>query len=1111
MKHFLRRSLLLPILLLLSCFLFAQQKTVTGKIVDSDGKAIQGVNIGIKGSTTTTITNANGVFSIVVPANESVLKMSSATFVYQEVVVGDRTSLSITMQSDTKQLDDVVVIGYGTQRTRAVTGSIVSVSTKKLEDLPVASLSEMLRGQVPGLNVSGGSQRPGAMATISIRQQFNWGKDGGGTIPLIVIDDVVQIDPATNLPTLERFNLLDLSEVESITVLRDASAAIYGARGSQGAIVVKTKRGKLGPPQVSYSGKFETMDAVSHGKVMNAKEYAVFANRFGRAAGWNAQSFFTPTELSMLDSVNYDWMHDWRSAGAMQHSINVSGGSERATFFTGGSYYKQGANLGSQDFSRWTFRSGVDVKVGQGLKFSATLGAQNSSLEKSFTKVNITDGYASGGEQNDYSILLHMPKYIPWEYTINGTTQFISPPLAPNRTGSATGNNSLSNWNYYSLLNNGSLTTSKNFGYNVNFGLQYDIPFVKGLSVKASYAVQSTAGSTEQVMMPMIISQVASGNAAANPLTNHIYTPTTVWNSPATNRSNSRVTYDNTTGSSEQINFFVNYDRTFGSHNVGVVLSGERAKNTFEDRYQIYDNPIPGVYNGTSVTAGTLNASNSITSRSESGTLSYLGRASYSYKNKYFAQFVFRTDASSKFAPENYWGFFPSVSAGWVISDESFFKVRWINMLKIRASLGRTGNDNVKAWKWMQLYSAASDKGMAFGTAGGNYTYGLTPEVTPNRAIRWDKTIQRNIGVDLSVLRRRLSISWDAYYNSSTDLLTDMSTATNVPISVGGAFAELNYGAVNFWGTEMSATWSDRVGKVDYSIGMNFGVSGNEVKKALDIPFNYPSTYAGKKQEGYSLFGAQWGYKTWKQTSGGDGILRTDADIDAYWTYLTDLATRAGTTPLYNAGSANISSKASLRKGMLAYEDIAGNLNANTQTIAGQNGQINDEQDYIKLKNKNKSFGITTNLSVSYKSFSLLAQIATSWGGWNSQDRVKQGTSSTNAMWSQVAYLNDMYDSTDNPNGKYPNMFYYDQAYKNSDFWTMPSFRAVVRSMSIGYTVPKAWSSKLHMSSAKIVLSGYNLWDLYNPYPNKYRNMYDGINVNYPTLRTWALGVNLGF
>lgn len=1099
---------------LLSISVAAQERTVSGKVTDADGKPIPGVTVRVKNTTISTMTNVSGDYTITAPSSESVINFSHVSYVFQEKKIGTESNIDVSLAAAEKSMEEVVVIGYGTQKQKNITGSVATISPKKLEDLPVSSLTEMLRGQVPGLNVSGGSTRPGTMASASIRQQFNWGKDGGGTIPLIIIDDIVQIDPATNLPTMDKFNMLDLSEVESITVLRDASAAIYGARASQGAIVVKTKRGKLGSPKITYSGKFEMNDAVSHSDVMNAKEYGLFSNRLNRAAAASQQTFFTPTELSAMDSMNYDWLeNDWNSTGAMQHSITVSGGSDKATFFTGGSYYKQGANLGSQDFDRWTFRAGTDVKLMNNLKFSASLAANNSSLEKSFTKVNISDGYAGSGglEQNDYAILLHMPKYIPWQYPINGVNQYVSPPLGPNKPGSASGNNSLSNWNYYALLNNGSKTTTNIFSYNANFSLQYDLPFIKGLSVRGNYSIGSTSGNTEQVMMPMSLSQINNtNNQAVNPQTWHIYTPTTVWNAPVLNRSGSRVTYDNNTGSTEQINFFANYDHTFGDHSISAVFSGERSKNTYEDRFQIYENPVPGVYNGTSVSAGTLNASNTFTSRSESGTMSYLGRASYSFKNKYFAQFLFRSDASSKFAPENYWGFFPSLSVGWVISDENFFKVDWINFLKIRASLGRTGNDNVKAWKWMQLYSAAADKGMAFGTSGGNYTFGLTPEVTPNRDIKWDKTLQRNLGIDMTLFKRRLSVSLDGYYNSSSDMLTSMTTATNVPISVGGAFAELNFGAVDFWGTEISATWNDHIGKVDYSIGMNFGLGGNEVKEYLDVPFNYPSTYAGKQREGYSLVSAQWGYRTWKFTSTGTGLLRTDADLDAYWAYLTDLATKAGTTPLYNAGGANISTRAGLKKGMLAYEDQAGALNATTQTIAGKNGQIVDDQDYVQLVKKNKSYGITTNLSVNYKSFSLLAQIATSWGGYNSMDRVKQGTSSTNASWSQVKYLNDMYDSTDNNTGIYPNMFFYDNAYKTSDFWTLPTFRAVVRSLSIGYTIPKEWTNKLRISNARLVLSGYNLWDLYNPYPRKYRNMYDAINVGYPTLRTWALGVNLG-
>lgn len=1109
-----RRLLVFLLVMTAGLASWAQSKTIAGTVRGENNEPLAGVSVAIKGTAKTTTTNEKGEFSIEA-APESVLRFSFVGFVYQEIMVGNKSSLTVKLAGDNKQMENVVVIGYGTQKARNVTGSVASIDPEKLKDMPVASITEALRGQIPGVNVTGGSNRPGNLATVSIRQQFNWGKDGGGTIPLIVIDDVVQLDPATNLPTLDQFNRLDMSEVESITVLRDASAAIYGTRASQGAIVIKTKRGKLGAPRISYSGKFETNDAISHGKVMNAREYGTFYNRFqrglGRTVTGNPANFFSDAELASMDSLNYDWLaNDWKRADAMQHSINVSGGSERATYFTGASYYTQGANLGTQDFNRWTFRSGTDVTVLSGVKFSATVSANKTDQEKSFTKVNFSDGYATGGEQNDYSVLLHMPKYIPWQYTVNGASQYVSPVLGAEKLGSVSGNSSLSNWNYYALLNNSSFTNVKNFSYSGNFSLQYDVPFIKGLSFRGSYNLTNNAGSSEQVQMPLTLVQATNANTANN----HLFTPASTW-TQTINRSNSRVTYDNTQTALEQINFYANYDHTFGDHNVSAVFSGERSKVTSEERYQIWDSPAPGLYNGTSVsTLGTLNSQNTITYRSEGGTMSYFGRVNYGFKNRYLASLLFRSDASSKFAPINYWGFFPSLSLGWIVSDESFFKnkISWVNFLKLRASIGKTGNDNVKAWKWLQLYNILPATGMAFGSNGGLFTYGITPEASPNPSIKWDKTIQRNIGLDFSVLRNRLSVNLDYYYNSSTDMLTAMTNAINVPISAGGAFAEQNYGAVNAWGSEIAATWRDNIGKdFTYSVGMNFGWSDNKVLKYLDQPFNYSSVYAGKQLEGYSLISPQYGYRTWKGTSTGDGILRTDADVDAYWNYLSDLAAKAGTTPLYNAGSANISTRAGLKKGMMAYEDVAGALNAATKTIGGQNGQISDDQDYVELAKSTRAYGVNTNLSASWKSISLLAQIATSWGGWNSIDRVKQGTSSTNAGWSQVAYLTDMYDSTDNPNGKYPNMAFYDAAYKNSDFWTLPTFRCVVRSLSIAYNLPKNLLAKARISSARLVFSGYNLWDLYNPYPGKYRNMYDDPKVAYPTLRTWSLGVNLGF
>ncbi|WP_437919068.1 SusC/RagA family TonB-linked outer membrane protein [Sphingobacterium sp. LRF_L2] len=1085
---------------------------ITGKVLGPDGKPIAGATVMVKGSKAGVKTDEQGAFNINVPQGNSMLVISYVGFKVQEVNVAGQSTVTVILES-LEALDEVVVIGYGTQRAKDITGSIVSVDMKKMEDIPVASVSEALRGQVPGLNVTGGSTRPGAMASLSIRQQFNWGKDGGTETPLIIIDDVIQVDPQNGQSTLERFNMLDQSEIESITVLRDASAAIYGARASQGAIVVKTKRGQAGAPRISYSAKFQTNDAVSHGKVMNARQYGEFANSFGRALGWNDNFYYSDTELTRMDSLNYDWLaNDWRAASAMQHSLNVSGGSEKATYFTGASFYTQSPNLGRQDFDRWTFRAGSEVKVASNLKLGATIAAANTSVEKSFTKININDGsYAIGGEQNDYNILLHMPKYIPWMYTINGVDQYVSPALGPNKLGNVSGNNSLSNWNYYDLLNNGSKTTDKDFNYNANFSLDYEVPYITGLSLKLNYGITQSASNTEQVMMPLLLARANN----INTLGNHLYGNTTTWDPATLNKSNSRVTYDNTTSKSDQLNFFANYSRKFGNHDIGAMFSVEKTTSNWEDRYQIYDNPTRGVYNGTSISAGTLNASNSITYRTVSGTLSYLGRLSYNYKSKYLLQFVFRSDASTKFAPENYWGFFPGVSAGWVISDEEWFQenLNWMSYLKLRGSLGITGNANVKPWKWTRLYTAATDKGMAFGSNGGQYTIGITPDADPNRLLSWDRTVQRNLGLDMSFLKSQLSVTLDGYYNTTSDMLTDMSGAIDVPISVGGAFAEQNYAGIKTWGGEIAVTWKSNVNELKYSVGMNFGIGNYKTTRYFDQPFDYPSEMTTRRAVGNTgVNNPIWGYRTWKQTSGGDGMLRTDEDIDKYWAYLSENAASSGVDGAMPS-FLGITDKSQMKKGMLVYEDVRGALDADTKTYGRPNGMIEKGtgQDLDILKKSDLTYGITTNLNAEWKGISLQAQISTSWGGANYIDYIKQGTSSTHSLWSQPIYLTDMYDADTNPNGAYPNLAYYDQfGGVNSDFFLLPTFRMFVRSLSVGYSLPKAWVTKAKVQNARVFISGNNLWDFYNPYPNKYRNMYDNPQTGYPTLRTWSLGVNLG-
>jgi TonB-dependent SusC/RagA subfamily outer membrane receptor len=238
---------------------FFQSNPITGKVTNDKGEPLAGVTVQVKGLTTSTTTGADGSFTIDAPAGAATLVFTHVGMERKEISIAGKKDFQIQLSASNASLDEVVVIGYGSQKARDVTGSVVPVNLKKLEDMPTATITEALRGQVPGLSVQGGNARPGVNATLSIRQQFGWGKDGSSTLPLIVIDDVIQLDPSTGLPTMDQFNLLDLSEVETITVLRDASAAIYGSRASQGAIVVKTKKERLGLQKLVIPANLSTM------------------------------------------------------------------------------------------------------------------------------------------------------------------------------------------------------------------------------------------------------------------------------------------------------------------------------------------------------------------------------------------------------------------------------------------------------------------------------------------------------------------------------------------------------------------------------------------------------------------------------------------------------------------------------------------------------------------------------------------------------------------------------------------------------------------------------------------------------------------------------------
>jgi TonB-linked SusC/RagA family outer membrane protein len=1132
-----RRVFALMFLLTLMSSAQAQTRVITGTVVDGAGNPLIGASVSIVNTTSGVLTDVAGRFSL--PASkDATLRFSYVGMITQEITVDDKIEINVTLSEDATQLDNVVVVGYGTSRVKDLTGAATNVSMSQIPDVPGASLLDALSGQVVGLNVEMDDKgaRPGAMSSVTIRQPVQFGNTPNAAFnqPLIVIDGVVQIDMEGN-PDMTAFNMLDRSEVESMTLLKDASSAVYGSRASAGVILVQTKRGTAGQAKISYNGRIDYADAVSHPKYMNAYETGVFTNQLiDQAAYVNTADErllpykYSEEELNRMKNLNYDWLDKaWSPAVSQRHSLTVDGGSETATFFAGVSFQNQGNNLGSkQDYSKWGFRAGGNIQVAANLKLTASVSGYTDKQVK----------IKSQGSNGDYSRLLNMPKYIPWEWEVDGETHFVSPfqgPMGINSSTDATiqsGNNDAVA-NFFANDASRARTENDNNGWNSNFSLKYDVPFIKGLSLTASYAKSHANTSSAEVGDYYYLKRPQNTHQSGM----HLIGDYTVWNDlnfgdpygdPVKNIGNKpKVIYSKNHTEAEQMNLMVNYARTFGKHELSGTGVVERSE-TFGSKMKMQYDGVGFSYNGSSKTAGTLNAGNSENLIYESGALSYVGRIHYKYAGRYLFDFVIRSDASTKFAPENYWGTFPTGSIGWVISEEPFFKGSKLSnifqFLKLRYSLGKTGKDNIAAWTWLTTYTLNQTSGLGFGANGGQGVNGALLDGSANRNITWDTSTKQNIGLDVNLLSNRLSLTTDFYYDKTKDMILERTFAQE-PMYVGAPIPLLNYGKQDAWGWEFSARWSDSIetgsswGPIRYGIGADFGINWRKVTLGNDAAWDYPATMNSgssyQQTTGYRTPVYVWGFKTWKHTSGGDGMLRTQEDIDNYWAYLDANAKSAQTTPQYF----DVRDPKDLKLGMIAYEDYAGSKatdkNGNNY-ITGPDGRISggvdSAADYQQLA-KDRNYNINSRFNLSWGSFSWSAQLSTSWGGYRSMDNNLNQTINTSAFInSSLIFLNDMYDQNTNPDGKWPSIMVSNYR-ENSDFWRLPTFRMYVRNMTFGYSIPKRYLSKIKVDAVQLNLTGHNLWDFYNPYPNKYRNMYDGALPNYPTLRTWTFGVNVTF
>ncbi len=1035
--------------------------SITGKVYDEEGEPLPGATVLVEGSEIGTATGLNGEFTIDAPENGAII-VSYIGFITKKVkVLPNKTSYEIILEIDDNALEEVVVVGYGEVKKTHLTGAVETIDPTEFEDLPTGDISTALAGRVLGVGVGGGGNRPGSQASIRIRGADTFAKNGNGIVPLYVIDGVIQI-AADGSNDQTRFNTLDPAEIESISFLKDASAAIYGSRGASGAVIVTTKRGKDGKPRFSYSGSMGINDEAYRTKMLSAHEFGQYYNILNGPYGYNVDPtnnpdrFFSQDELDHFRTRDYDWLEDaWSSATTMRHNLNVSGGNDKSSYFASVSYFTQEGNLSTLDYDRWNFRAGADIDVMNNLKAGVQLAGYYTDQEKTFNKI--------GGEndENDYKNLLLTPRYVP---------AYIDD-LPVRIPGTA----SLSQYHYYEIQKLNNLATTRDMNMSVNVYAEYEVPFLEGLKARIAYG--RNMGSNRGTQVGTRYRLYEFDRLGQN---QHIYDGAEVLSS-SEYKNGDRLYYSNSNFLSTQTNFTLNYGRSFGKHTISALFSIEKAEAESSQEDVWKEEPTDFTNGQFSTAFGQIDGR---TTGKESGSLGYVGRANYSYGEKYLAEFLFRSDASTKFAPENYWGKFYSVSAGWIISNENFFNSSWIDFLKIRHSLGVLGRDEMGAWQWRQRYTFQNGKGAVFGDNSEAST-GMKMEASPNRAATWSQDFQNNLGIDANFLDGRLSTVVELYYNKETDKLIQVTG--NVPVTVGGTVAEENHMEFHRYGFELGIGWRDQLGAFDYGIDLRYGRGNNKVVTGNfnDVDILYPWNPRPGEPSDPGVWGLDY-----------LGMFKTQYDIDRYVEQY-DITSVFG-TPVDQ-----------LQPGMLYYRDIRGPLQADG-TFAEPDGII-DDNDQIQLEKPNSAQGISSTIKLGYKGIRLNAVLSTSWGGWSEYDARKPMHQNISRTYqSMPAYWADIYDPELNPNGNFPNPRWEDISLKpRSEFWRVDSFRFFIRNINVSYTIPQHVSEKLKMSNARVYMTVLNPLNFYNPFG--YKNPLGGSWDSYPQLRTFSLGLNLSF
>lgn len=1038
-----------------------------GKVVDDrTSEPLVGATVKVKGSTIGTITDIDGNFALDIPDNISpiVFEVSYMGYASKEAAPAKTTGFTIRLAEDSQTLEEVQIIAYGKQSKMSVTAAISSIDTKELLKSPSGSVANALSGAVTGLSSIQPSGQPGAEnPSIYIR--------GTGSLsdelskPLILVDGVER-----------SFFQMDSHEIESITVLKDAaSTAVFGVRGANGVVLVTTRRGVSGKPVISLNSSFGLTQALRNLKGVDSYTYATLYNEAQLSDNpslTESQLGFSPFVIDMFrtneDPImfpNVDW-NDYlfkNLAWQTQHNLTLSGGGERFRYFVSLGYLLQDGMLKqlgesydpNYQYKRFNYRSNVDIDI----------------AKSTLLKVNIGGHVGAKREPRTDELW----RKVLW------STPFSSPGIVDGKLIS----NIYSN-RYISIGERSCpLDYYYNYGYNVDtdnvlnldLALEQKLDFITpGLSmnIKGAYntnynvKASRTPSGADSMCTPIYLGSIETpGMDFWDPR----FDRTIVYQTDGVSGLHEQMSYGEEVGRGRNWygEFSLNYSRSFGDHDVSALFLYNQSKKYYPETKidgKVFYMDIPTAYVG------------------------YVGRMTYAYKKRYMVDLNAGYNGSENFAPDKRFGFFPAVSAGWILSEEKFMKKqKVIDFLKLRASYGIVGNDKMEnarflymAGAWSGYNTVAKGQGSwQFGKDGGT---GLLPDAKENTMgnpdVTWEKVAKQNYGIDLKMFDSRLSLTADVFFEKRKDIL---STRNTLPAITDINLPKINLGKVNNHGYELSLGWNDRAGKVDYWLKANVSYAKNKIIYMDEVVPNEPYMAETGRSTGLT-YGYIFDRFLQKDDFDADGNLKKDENGRQI------LPQMALGTP---------------RPGDALFKDLNGDgvINGDDKTRFG----YAQRPDYV--------FGFLGGLK--WKNFEFSMQ----WTAAMNASRILDGEyrnafGSTNSRM-LLKFLADERWTEENPNSRFPRLTFMNKSHylQTSDLWLMNGSYLRLKTAEISYTLPqKDFLKKVGIESVRFYCNGYNLLTLFsdlNDIDIDPEGVTDGGNNNYPNIRIYNFGVNISF